>query len=150
MTSAQPRPRIVEVAFWCWAVAAILLVLGGLLALTTGFGNLRGHFPAEVTDDQIRSFLTFYRGTGGVCIVLGVAIGYLAGRTRRGDKRFRRASVALSFATVVLLLACAILLRIVLPLAPLAAIALIAAAVSATRERATAWFDAMDSRGDSA
>ncbi len=148
MTSADSPPRIVQVAFWCWVLAAVFLVLGGVLSVTTGFGTLRERFPSSVTDDQIRSFLTFYRATGVVCIVLGLVVAYLAARIRNGDKRFRRAGIALSFAAVVLLLACAVLLRIVLPLIPLTLIALIAAPVAATRDKATAWFDAVESGRD--
>jgi multisubunit Na+/H+ antiporter MnhB subunit len=145
MTSAEPRPRIVEVAFWCWVVAAVLLILGGLLAVTTGFDTLRHVVPATVADDKVRSLLTIYRATGAICIALGLAFGYLAGRTRRGDKRFRRAAIALSVAAVVLLVLCAVLLGYVPYLAPFATIALMVAAVLATRDKAQAWFDAVDS-----
>lgn len=148
MTSADPRPRIVEVAFWSWLVAAVSLIVGGLLAVTTGFATIRDRVAASVTDDQIHSFLNLYRGTGAIAIVAGMAVGYLAGRTRRGDKRFHRASVALSLALVVLLVACALLLGFILPLTPLAVLALIVAAVLATRGSASAWFDTVDSGGD--
>src|ERR1700738_1095059 len=110
MTSANPRPRIVDVALWCWATAAVLLILGGLLEITmVKFSDLRNAYPASVPDADIRSLFANYRAVAIVSMVLGMAIGYLAGRTRRGDKRFRRATVALSVAGVVLLLAAKLL-----------------------------------------
>lgn len=147
MTAAQPRPRIVEVAFWLWVLAAVLLILGGLLAVTTSYGTLRHNFPSSVSDADVHSFVTFYRGAGVICILLGLAVGYLAGRTRAGDRRFRRATVALSFAIVLLVIACVLLMRLVLPFALLAALALIVSAALITRAPASAWFDAVEQRG---
>ena len=86
MTATQPRPRIVSIAFWCWLAGAILLILGGLLLVFS-------HGPAPV----------FFRGAGGVWIVSGALLSYLAGRARNGDTRFRRAAVGLSVALAVLL-----------------------------------------------
>ena len=125
-------------------MGAVLLILSGLWAFTTDFDALRSIAPSSVTDQQIRSFLTFYRGAAVLSIVLGVAVGYLAGRTRRGDNRFRRATVALSLTIVVILLLCILVLRLVLPLSIFAAIALMTAAVVATRSTAVAWFDAVE------
>jgi hypothetical protein len=147
MRSADPPPRSVEVAFWCWVVAATVLVLAGLVAVMAGYTTLLGSFPtASLSEDQIRSLAFFFRGSGVLFIVVGLALGYLAGRTRKGDKRFRRATVALSNAIVLLLVLYALLLGIVLPLP--AAIASIVAAVLATRASADAWFDAVDSGTD--
>lgn len=86
MTATEPRPRAVSVAFWCWLAAAILLMLGGLLLVFS-------QGPAPV----------FFRGAGGLWIVTGALLSYLAGRARGGDTRFRRAAVALSVALAVLL-----------------------------------------------
>ncbi|MBV8966286.1 MAG: hypothetical protein JO191_08945 [Mycobacteriaceae bacterium] len=130
MTSADPRPRIVEVAFWCWVTAGALLILGGLLEMTVAG--------------------MYYRGVAGVCVVLGLGIGYLAGRTRRGDKRFRRASVVLSIVAVVLVLATAVLLGGVNLFAVVAVTPLLVAIVSATRETASTWFDAVNLGADGA
>jgi len=152
MTSAnpRPRPRSVQVAFWAWLVAAILLVLAGLLALMTGADNMPGRFPgASLSQDQARSLSFLVRGVGLVSIVLGFGVGYLAGRTRRGDKRFRRAAVALSYAVVLMLALFALLFGVLLTPQFVAMIALLVAAVAATRDSADAWFDAVDSRKDS-
>jgi len=89
-----------------------------------------------------------YRTVAIVCAVLGMAIGYFAGRTRGGNKRFRRGTVALSVAGVVLLLAAKVLLGGVGLLAVLAVIPLLVAVVSATRDSASAWFDAVASGSD--
>lgn len=138
--SAGPPPRAVQVAFWCWVTAAALLLLGGLLEVWL----LRDARPANGQDEQARTLILYYRGVGVLCIVLGIAIGFLAGRTRRGDKRFRRATVALSIASVVLLLTAEILLRGVSLPAVVALIPLLVAVVSVTRDSASPWFDAVE------
>jgi uncharacterized membrane protein len=147
MTSAHPRPGIVDAAFWCWMGAAGVLILGGLLAVITTFDAFRDTTPG-VSEEQIRSILTLYRGSGAICVALGLAFGYTAWRTRRGDKRFRRVTIALSVATVVLLVLFAVLLGYLPYLAPLSAVGLIVAPVLATRRKASAWFDAVDSGSD--
>ena len=149
MTSADPRPRTVEVAFWCWMAAAALLIVAGVLEMTmVKYRDMRNSLPASVPDSEVRSLFDTYRTVAIVCAVLGMAIGYFAGRTRRGDKRFRRATVALSVAGVVLLLAAKVLLGGVGLLAVLAVIPLLVAVVPATRDSASAWFDAVASGSD--
>lgn len=86
MTATQPRPRLVSIAFWCWLAGSIVLMLGGLLL---AFSN--GPVPV------------FFRGAGVLWIVAGALLSYIAGRTRGGDTRFRRAAVALSIALAILL-----------------------------------------------
>ena len=148
MTSANPRPRVVEVAFWCWVAAAVLLIVAGLLEMTVvKYSDLRNAYPASVPDSDVRSLFAYYRAVGIVAAVWGMAIGYFAGRTRRGNKRFRRGAVALSVAGVVLLLAAKVLLGGVGLLAVLAVIPLLVAVVAATRESASAWFDVDSGRG---
>ncbi len=86
MSAPSQRPRIVNAAFWCWLAAAFLLAaLGLLLALNKA--------PLPV----------FIRGAAALFAVAGLALGYLAGRTRTGHARYRRAAVALALALVVLL-----------------------------------------------
>lgn len=147
MTSANPRPRIVEVAFWCWMAAAALLIVAGVLEMTmVKYSDMRHAFAASVPDSEVRSLFETYRTVAIVCAVLGMAIGYFAGRTRGGSKRFRRGTIALSVVGVVLLLAATVLLSAVTLLAVLAVIPLLVAVVAATREPASEWFDAVDSR----
>jgi uncharacterized membrane protein HdeD (DUF308 family) len=91
--------------------------------------------------------LAFVKGAGAILLLAGVAVAFLAGRTRRGDKRFHRALVALSMALALLLV-----LFIVMGgplLGAFIAALLIAAGVLATREKAITWFDAVDSGHDS-
>lgn len=86
MSAPLQRPRIVSAAFWCWLVAGVMLAaLGLLLALNKA---------------QIAIFL---RGAAALFVVAGLALGYLAGRTRTGHTRYRRAAVGLALALVVLL-----------------------------------------------
>ena len=86
MSAPLQRPRIVSAAIWCWLAAAVLLAaLGLLLALN------KAPLPA------------FLRGAAALFVVAGLALGYLAGRTRTGHTRYRRAAVGLALALVVLL-----------------------------------------------
>ena len=140
--SSGSPPRTVQVAFWSWVVAGALLLLGGILELWVGF---TWHFRDPGGDERIRSLLYSLRGVSALCIALGIAFGYLARRTRAGDKRFRRATVALSIVTVIVLLAGEILLASVTLIAVLAVIPLLVAIVAATRDSASAWFDAVAS-----
>ncbi|HZQ31926.1 MAG TPA: hypothetical protein VFB19_09340 [Mycobacterium sp.] len=127
MTSAVPRPRIVDVAFGLWLVAAVLLIADGLWLVWVAV-------PA------------FYRGAGGIFVAAGLAVAFLAGRTRRGDKRFQRALVALSLALSLLLVL--FVLRGGPLLGAIIAAVLIAGAVLITRSSADHWFDAVDSGGE--
>jgi heme A synthase len=95
----------------------------------------------SVTDDQVRQILTMHRGAGVVYVVVGLALALLAGRTRNGDTRFRRALVALSVLVVVLLAAAMVFFRIVLEVpAVLAVIPIAIGATLFTRPSAAAWF----------
>jgi hypothetical protein len=125
MTAPVPRPRTVNAAFWSWLVAAVLLILGGLLIATT-----TSHIPA------------FFRGAGGLFAVAGFATGYLAGRTRQGDKRFRRATVALSLALSVLLTLFALMTMGFIWLVII--VLVVTAATLATRPSAQEWFDSIE------
>ncbi|MEO3758654.1 hypothetical protein ABGB19_10275 [Mycobacterium sp. B14F4] len=83
MTAPPPRPRVVTAAFWCWVVAAVMAMVGGLIAASVDL-------PMP------------YRATGVLTVLAGGAMAFLAGRVRTGgDARFRRAAVALSLAIVV-------------------------------------------------
>jgi peptidoglycan/LPS O-acetylase OafA/YrhL len=125
----ESRPRVVNVAFWAWLVAALLLVAGGLLTATV---NLPGLPPV-------------FRGAGVLTAVVGIAVAFLAGRARSGDQPFRRAVLALSLTTVVLV-ALAAVLGVVHVLTLVALFPLIAGVVCITRPAAQEWFDAQDAR----
>lgn len=128
MTSANPRPRIVEVAFWSWVGAAVVLVLFGMWLIAS-------------------TVPIFVRGVGVILAIAGLAVGYLAARTRNGDKRFRRAAVALALTLSVMLALLAMLNLRPLWLVPM--VLLIAGAFAATRSSTDHWFDTVDSGRDS-
>ena len=86
MTPPQQRPRVVTVAFGCWAVASVLLVTFGLLL--------------AFSQDSLQML---FRGAGVLFALAGFGLGYLAGQARLGHARFRRAAVALALAVVVVL-----------------------------------------------
>jgi hypothetical protein len=122
MTAARPRPRIVTVAFWCWLVASVLLVaFGMLLALSPD--------PLPV----------LFRGAGALFAAAGLGLGYLAGRARLGQPRFRRAAVALALAIVVLLALFALMSRG--PVWLLVMIVTMVGAILMMRPSAQNWFD---------
>ncbi|GAB7066417.1 hypothetical protein H7J06_04385 [Mycobacterium hodleri] len=75
------RPRTVTVAFWCWLVASVL---------AAAFGMLIGTFTTAL----------FFQVAGLILVVAGLAQGYLAGRARKGSKRFASAAVGLAMASV--------------------------------------------------
>ncbi len=125
MTAPQPRPRVVTAAFWCWVVAAVLLTALGMLQLTV-------NGPV------------FLRSVGALLAVVGLAQGFLIGRARKGDVRFRRAATALAMTTVVLLAVILVLFRAGIPgLIAIAAIIglLIAGTVLITRPAVASWPD---------
>ena len=102
MTPTEPRPRSLTIAFWLLVVGAVMLMAGGLLAITLGYDLLRQALPASYSDDAVRQLLLFRRGAGVLCVITGLALAFLAGRTRNGDVRYRRATLGLGLATIVL------------------------------------------------
>lgn len=118
--TAQSRPRVVTAAYLVWALAAVLLIANGLF------------FTLE-------SGITFYRAAGVLWVLAGVGLGFLAGRTRLGDSRFRRAGVAMSLALVVLLAIFAVLSEALGSL--LIMILLMIGAVLLMRPSAQGWFE---------
>ncbi|MUL66545.1 hypothetical protein BOO86_18870 [Mycobacterium sp. CBMA 234] len=123
--SLPARPQAVTVAFWCWMVAAVLLMVGGMLTAA-----------AEVPPE----YQTLVRGFGAITAVAGAAMAFSAGRARLGDNRFRRAATGLSMAIVVVIGLVA-LLGLGQPLSLVALLPLIAGTVSITRPPAQSWFD---------
>ena len=75
-----------------------------------------------------------------ITALAGAGMAYLAGRSRRGDTRFRRAAVALSL-TIVVLVALVAVFGVVHVLTLLAVIPLIAGTVLMTRPAAASWAD---------
>ena len=116
MTAPQPRPRVATAAFWCWLVASILLIAGGLLAAAYGL-------PAV------------FRGTGVLTALAGAGLAFLAGRSRDGDPRFRRAAITLAL-TVILLVALLAVFGVVHVLTLVAVFPLIAGTILITRPAA--------------
>jgi len=119
MTAPQPRPRVVTAAFWCWVGASVLLIVGGLLTASIGI-------PAVL------------RGAGVVTALAGAGMAFLAGRSRNGDTRFRRAALALAL-TIVVLVALTAVVGAVHLLTLLAIFPLIAGTVLMTRPAAASW-----------
>ncbi|AKK25989.1 hypothetical protein [Mycobacterium sp. EPa45] len=120
MTATEPRPRALTTAFWLLVVGAVMLMGGGLVAVTASI-------PA------------IFRGAGIVCVLAGAAIAFLAGQVRKnGDARFRRATLALTL-TVVVLVCVVAALGVVHILALLSVLPLIVGAMLLSRPAAAGW-----------
>lgn len=116
MTAPAPRTRVVTAAFWCWVVAAVMLMVGGLIAASVNLPPL-------------------FRGAGLLTVAAGAGMAFLGGRIRTGDVRFRRAGVALSL-TIVVFIVLLSAQGIVHIMTLLAVLPLIAGAILVTRPAA--------------
>jgi uncharacterized membrane protein HdeD (DUF308 family) len=125
------RPRTVDAAFWLWLVAAVLLIVGGLLTATVSIPG----FPA------------MFRIAGGIFAVVGVAMAVLAGRARAQDVRSRRAALALALSATVVVALLAVF-GVVHLLTLIALLPLIAGVVCITRPPAQTWFGETNDFGE--
>ncbi|BBY87190.1 hypothetical protein [Mycolicibacterium tokaiense] len=132
-TSATPRPKAVDTAFWLLVAGAILLVINGLMATTLSFS-------ASATDPRVANLLVFQRGAGILFVVVGAALGFVSGKMRQGDPRFRRATIAFAATITVLVLGLAVLAKAVFVVALLAVVPIIVGALALTRPPVVAWF----------
>ncbi len=125
MTPPSPsatRPSAVTAAFWLLLAAAVALIAAGMLMAiaTTGVP-------------------VFYRAAGILFALAGAALGYLVGRARHGDARFRNATVGLALALAVLLVPYSLSSRGLVWL--LIVVAVLVGATLLTRPGAQRWFD---------
>jgi hypothetical protein len=140
--STAPRPRIITIAFWLTIVGAVLLLAGGILGITTSLTTPASAFPDSMGEDQAHRVLLMHGGVGAVMAVAGLALSLLAGRTRNGDKRFRRALAALAGGVVFMVFLLALFAPYNIEL--LALIGVVPVAVGATlftRPAAAEWFE---------
>ncbi|OMC37666.1 hypothetical protein A5740_04565 [Mycobacterium sp. GA-1841] len=84
---APNRPLVATVGFSFWLVAAVLLIVGGMIA-------------ASVSLPGLDTWL--FRGGGVLTALAGLGMAFLAGRSRTGDRRYLRAAIALSLAIMVI------------------------------------------------
>ncbi|MBU8819239.1 hypothetical protein [Mycolicibacterium goodii] len=84
---ARAKSLVETIGFTFWLVAAVLLMVGGMIAASVSLPGL---------DTPV------FRGVGVLIAVAGAGMAFLAGRSRSGDPRFRRAAIALSVAIVVI------------------------------------------------
>ncbi|MGA5461763.1 hypothetical protein [Mycobacterium sp. NPDC050041] len=138
------RPRVVDVAFWLLVVGAVVLIGGGMLAATVSFDAARDAIDAAVSDEQVRQYLLLYRGMGIGSVLSGVGMAFLAGRTRGGDPRFRRATIGLGLAITLILAVLAFVFGISQPITLAGVLPIVAGVVLLTRPASSAWFTAKD------
>lgn len=141
MTTA-PRPRVITIAFWLTMVGSVLLLAGGILGISTSLTTPPSAFPASLGAGQAHRILLMHGGVGAVLAVAGLGLSFLAGRTRNGDKRYRRALAALAGGVVVVVFLLALFAPYNLELPAL--IGVVPVAVGATlftRPAAADWFE---------
>jgi hypothetical protein len=143
MTATPPaapsaRPRVVTAAFWCSAVGAILLIAGGSLAVTISLTT------APAVAQKLHVHTLALTVAGAISVFAGLALGFLSGRTRNGDDRFRRPQVGVSIgvAMVVVYLIFNQLSRYLTWPTFFGIIPAAVGAVLLTRPAAVAWFGA--------
>ena len=102
MTAPESRPGVVTAAFWLLVGGAVLLMTGGLLAATVGFDTLRQAAGPSVSDQSIRDYLRLYRGAGILFSIAAAALAVFAIKAHNRDLRYRRATMSLGLAIVVL------------------------------------------------
>jgi hypothetical protein len=132
------------VAFWLLVVGAVVLIGGGMLAATVSFDAARGAIDPAVSDEQVRQYLVLYRGMGIGAVLTGAGMAFLAGRTRGGDARFRRATIGLGLAITLILAVLAFVFGIAQPITLAAVLPIVAGVVLLTRPASSAWFTAKD------
>ena len=145
MTDPSPapsrRPRQVEIAFWCFIIGAVIMLVGGLMAAAADYDTARAVLSSTFSDEQLRSYLNLYRANGiGASVVAG-ALAFLAGRARRGDGRFRAALLGLAFAAVVVVALLAVVVGVAQPLIMLSLLPILVGSVLLTRPSAHTWFE---------
>lgn len=139
--STAPRPRIITIAFWLTMVGAVLLLAGGILGITTSLTTPESAFPA-MGAGQAHRILLMHGGVGAVLAVAGLGLSFLAGRTRNGDKRFRRALAALAGGVVFIVFLLALFAPYNLELPALIGVVPVAiGATLFTRPAAAEWFE---------
>lgn len=80
--------RRATISFSCWLVGAVLLIVGGLIAASASWPSAES---------------ALFRSVGVLTALAGAGMAFLAGRSRTGDARYRRAAIALSMAIVVVI-----------------------------------------------
>jgi hypothetical protein len=136
----------VDAAFWCWMVAAVLLVVAGVASELVRYDRVRAIAAKTISDQQVHRFVLYYQYVGFLWVLVGLTVAYLAYRTLQGDVRFRRAGVALSLSTIVLLLVWAVYASLPTP-GFVASLALMAAVVLVMMPPARQWFNAVRQGG---
>jgi len=134
------RPTAVEAAFWLWIASAFLLILFGLINVTSASYSLREQFTDQgVSAGNIDIYVTFVRVSGLVLLLTGLAIGGLAGPTRAGRALCRRILVNVSGVLAVLQIAL-VVAGISTVLALVVPVMLICACVAIYRATTRSWF----------
>lgn len=139
MTPSAIRPRVVTAACWLVFVGAAMVAGGGLVAAFLSFETVRASATGSMSDEQLRQALTFYRGSGAVCALAAIGLAFLVVRTRGGDARFRRATMGLGLAIIVLVGLIAVFAGAA-PLTVLGLIPIIVGVLMLNRPAATSWF----------
>ena len=101
--SSPARPTIVNIAFWLVLVGAVLLLVGGLMGLSSSINGSGSVLGENLSDEMVRNRRLLLGGMSALWALTGMALSFLVGRARNGDLRFRRATVGLAVAVAVLM-----------------------------------------------
>ncbi|MDI9917276.1 hypothetical protein [Rhodococcus sp. IEGM 1379] len=140
-SSSKVRPpTTVDAAFWLWIASAFLLILFGLINMSSASYSLREQFSGQgISPGNIDTYVTFVRVFGVVLLLSGLIVGGLATPTRMGRSLCRRILVIYSGVFSVLQIALVVagistLLALVVP------VMLVGAGVSIYRDSTRSWF----------
>lgn len=131
---SESPPRVVSAAYWIWVLCAAVMVLVGLVALTTSSAAIQAR-----VDSDADSFVWLLRAVGGVTVLFGLGIGFLAAPVRAGNVRVRAVEVVLSSAFALSAIALAVT-GIIAPVFLVLPLLLVVADVLVFREGARDWF----------
>ncbi|WP_424808047.1 hypothetical protein [Rhodococcus sp. 27YEA15] len=140
MASKTRHPVAVDTAFWLWLASAFLLILFGLINITSASYSLREQFAEQgVETADVETYVEFVRISGVVLLLTGLVTGGLAVPTRAGHRLCRRIVVVFSGVFAVLQIALVVagistLLALVVP------VMLISAGVAIYRPSTRSWF----------
>lgn len=101
--SLPARPTVVNIGFWLVLVGAVLLLAGGLLGVSVAISSEDTVFGKNVSADSVQSLRFLLGGMSVLWLGAGLALSFLVGRARNGDLRFRRATVGMAIAVVVMI-----------------------------------------------
>ena len=95
-SGGQPRPPVVTAARWVFIIAAVLMVLAGLILASA-------HYTGHEDSDFIHAWERNMRIVGIANVLLGCAIGFAVAPMSAGNRRARVVLIALTAGGIALI-----------------------------------------------